>query len=161
MLAHRTATVGGESFVVRYERKSRSLSPGAHARIAAHLRSSSLDRALIAGADPTASAALAARATILTSRRTRALLAEGLERSLQAAQGTQRRWWAVSPRSPLLANASAVRELAALLRADGPLYAPGLAILNQLMSDGSGPAYRDQPQHAARRLREARAAMTG
>jgi hypothetical protein len=161
MLPHETATAAGASFIPGRERTARSLGPAALARIAARLRSSSLDRALIAGADATASAALAARARTLTSRRTRAHIAEGLERSLQLAQGPKRRWSAVSPRSPMLANATAVRELVELLRDDAPLNASGIAILNQLLTDGSGPAYAGQPHTVARRLREASAVMVG
>ncbi len=165
MLPHRTAAAAagraGSSLTAGYERRRRSLHPRALARITARLRASSLDRALIAGAEPAASSALAARATTLTSRRTRLLIAEGLEHALSAGQGPQRRWWAVSPRSPLLANDAAVRELAELLRGDAPLYAPGIAILNGLLTDGSGPAYRGRPQHAARLLDEARTAMVG
>ncbi len=78
---------------------------------------------------------------------------------MRAARGPQRRWWAVSPHSPLLANADELRELAELLRGGEPLRPAGMAILNGLLTDGSGPAYRGQPRAAARLLREARAAM--
>jgi hypothetical protein len=140
-------------------RIARALHPGPLERLAARLRSSSLDQALIAGADPTTSALLAARAMWLTSPRTRGGIAAGLERSLRAAHGPQRRWWAVSAHSPLLANAAAVRELGELLVSDAPLLAPGIAMLNQLLTDGSGPAYHGQPRTVARLLRHAYAAM--
>lgn len=123
------------------------------------MRSQSLDRALIAGADPSSSAQLAARAAQLTSARTRALIAEGLERLLRVAQGPRRRWCAVSRRGELLANASRLHELAGLLVSDAPLYARGIAMLNQLLTDGTGPAYLGEGERLARQLDEARAAL--
>ena len=159
MLSQRTAPSAGQGFLVGHERRRASVRPDIFARIASHLRAGSLERELIAGADPSASKALAARAVTLCSRRTRTELASGLERSLAAARGPQRRWWAVSPHSPLLANAGEVRELTELLRGDEPLRAAGVAMLKRLLTDGSGPAYRGEPQLAARPLREAHAAM--
>jgi len=162
MLSQDVAALGGEGFLVHYERAmGRSLRPGVLARVAARLHAGSLDRELIAGADPSRSAALAARASKLTSRRTRALIADGLERSLQDAQGARRRFSAVSAKSPVLACAKEVGELAELLRGREPLYAPGIALISELLSDGSGPAYRGRPQTLARRLDEARTAMRG
>ncbi len=159
MISQRTAPSAGHGFLIVHERRAASLRPDVFARIASHLRASSLDRELIAGADPLASPALAARAATLCSRRTRTQLAAGLERSLRAARGPQRRWWAVSPHSPLLANPDELRELAELLRGGEPLRAAGIAMLNRLLTDGAGPAYRGQPQAAVRLLREAHAAM--
>jgi len=159
MISQRTAPSAGQGFLVAHERRAASLEPDVFARIASRLRASSLDRKLIAGADPLTSPALAARAATLCSRRTRTQLAAGLERSLRAALGPQRRWWAVSPHSPLLANADQLRELAELLRGAEPLRAAGMAMLNRLLTDGSGPVYRGQPHTAEHLLREARAAM--
>jgi hypothetical protein len=149
----------GERFTAAHERRgARALGPGRRARLAAHVHAHSLDQALIAGADPSGSASLAARSAHLVSWRTRAQIAEGFERLVQAAQEPPRRWWAVAPDGPALANAAAIRELAALLRGDVPLYARGVAMLNQLLRDGSGPAYRGAVEHLARELREAHAA---
>ena len=159
MLPHEATATGRQALIVGHARRTRSPGPGALARIAARVRPGSLDRALIAGADASGSAALAARAATLTSRRSKAHIAEGLERALRDARRPQRRWSAVAPSSPLPANATGVRELAALLRDDAPLHARGIALLNQLLTDGSGPAYRGQPQDAARLLDDARAAM--
>src|SRR5271155_3049800 len=142
MLSQKIGTIDGESFSVGYERLVvRSLGPGRLARMTARVHSQSLDRALIAGADPSGSPQLAARAAQLTSRRTRVLIAGGLERLLRAAQGPQKRWWAASRRGQLLANASRLHELATLLVSGSPLYARGIAMLNQLLTDGTGPAY--------------------
>jgi hypothetical protein len=162
IVPHNINVIGPEAHEPRRNRTAaRTPRPSAGARLAARLHAGSLDRALIAGADPAESHALAARAAVLTSPRTRAHIAEGLERALAAAQGPQRRWWAVSPHSPLAANAGELKGLAELLRADVPVYASGVAMLGQLLADGAGPAYRGQPQALARRLREARAAMVG
>jgi len=159
MLSHETAATGRRGLIVSNDRGTRPLGPGALARVAARVRPASLDRALIAGADADSSEALAARAAMLTSRRTRVHLAEGLERALRDGHGPTRRWSAVAPGSPLLANVAVVRELALLLRDDAPLHPPGVAILNQLLTDGSGPAYRGEPRDAGRVLEQARAAM--
>ncbi|MGO9322044.1 MAG: hypothetical protein ACLQBY_14745 [Solirubrobacteraceae bacterium] len=140
---------------------ARPLGPGRLVRLAARFRSRSLDEALIAGADPSGSAQLAARAAQLTSRRTRLQIAEGLERLVWAADQPQRRWWAVSPESPALATATELGDLAALLRERTPLYARGIAILYQLVTDGSGPAYRGTAASLGRELDEARAAVGG
>src|SRR5271170_3692378 len=160
MLSQKIGAVDGESFSIGYERRVvRSLGPSPFARMAARMRSQALDRALIAGEDPSSSQQLAARAAYLTSPRTRAAIADGLERLLRAAQGPQRRWWAVSRRGQLLANASRLHELAGLLASDGPLYARGIAMLNQLMTDGTGPAYLGPGEGLERRLSEALAAL--
>jgi hypothetical protein len=139
----------------------RTLGPGRVARLAARARPGSLDRQLIAGLDAADSPQLAARAARLVTPRTRALLAEGLERLLGAAQGPQRRWCAVGQRAPLLANAQEIRELTLLLRGETPLRARGIAILSELLSDGTGPAYQGGREDLARRLAEARSAICG
>jgi hypothetical protein len=160
MLSQGVGSINGEGFLTRYDRLAgQTLCPGAIARLAALVRAGALDRALSAGADPASSAPLAARAARLASPRNRRLLAEGLERLLRAAHGPQSRWWAVSERGHLIENAEQIRELAALLRADVPLYAHGIALLEQLLGDGTGPAYHGGGAILARRLREARVAM--
>src|SRR5437764_2947926 len=94
----------------------RALKPGRLARLIAQARAGSLDRALIAGFDPAGSRLMAARALTLSSSRSRASLAAGIERLLEAAQGrhgTRR----VRPRSDaVLANVLELRAIAAALR---------------------------------------------
>jgi hypothetical protein len=156
------AYLGIESFPIGSDRPAgRLLAPGRPARMIARLRAHSLERALIAGTDPACSRPLAARAAQLTSRRNRVQVAAGLERLLEAAEGPQRRWWAVSRRNSLVANAAAIGELAELLRADTPLYVRGIALLNQLLTDGTGAAYLGTSESLARELDDARAAMGG
>jgi hypothetical protein len=159
MLQQEIAIIGGESFSIGYERHlARTLDVGRLACLMARARSHSLDRALSAGADPATSPQLAARAAQLTSSGTRAAVADGLERLLNAARGPQRRWSALSHhRHQLLANAAGLQELATLLRGDTPLYARGIAILNQLLTDGTSAAYRGDDQALALQLGVARA----
>ncbi len=139
----------------------RAARPGRLARLAARARAGSLDRALIAGADPARSPQLSARAALLTSPRTRTAIAGGLERLVEAARGPRGRWCAVSAGAPLLASAAELLELAELLRGRAPLYARGVAMLNELISDGTGPAYHGERDELARVLREARSALAG
>jgi hypothetical protein len=149
-----------DSFPSRFNvLSSPTLGPGRCARLLARARAGSLDRQLIDGADIAGSAWLSARAATLTEPRTRALIAEGLDRLLRAAQGPHKRWCAIALRGPLLANREAMGELAALLRGPAPVHARGIAILSELLRDGTGPAYRGSGEDLARRLGEAQAAM--
>ena len=156
---HRTAA--RDSQALAYDRLATStLSPGAGARLLARLRHASLDRELIAGADPADSPQLAARSARLASARERTQLAEGVERLLGAARGG-RRTPAIVRREQLWANAPQLEGLVALLRSPTPLYARGLAIMQCLLTDGSGPAYRGDAERLRCSLQEARAAMRG
>ena len=162
MIPSKLRTHRQEEFSCGYESLARqALGPGRLARLLAQARGGSLDRALIAGFDPAGSRLMAARALTLGSSRTRASLAAGLERLLEAAQGppSMRR---VRPRSDaVVANALELRAVAAALRSSSPLYARGVAVIDELLSDGTGPAYRGDADALARRLGEARAAMEG
>jgi hypothetical protein len=128
-----------------YARRSPALfRPSAPARALSRLRARALDRALVDGADPAASAQLAAHARRLTSDRSRAALACSLER-LAAAQPDPGRRFQVIPFEPAgRANARQLTELAARLRGPSPVYSPGVARLRQLVSDGNGPVYADR-----------------
>jgi hypothetical protein len=129
------------------------------ARLAARLRGRALDRALIEGADPAAEPQLEARAALLTSRRSREALAEGLERLLDGTHGPRRRWWAISRRDALLENAGEIRAIARLLRARTPVYASGIAVVWEMLGDGTSPAYRGGGYELAQRLAAARTAL--
>jgi hypothetical protein len=135
--------------------------PGLRSRLTARLRAGSLDRELMAGGDPSSSPQLAARAAQLTAPGTRAKLAEGLEHLSESAQGPQQRWSAVGRREALLGNLEEIGELAALLRSDTALYAGGIAILNEFLSDGTGCAYHGEFGEIADRLQTVRLAMQG
>ncbi len=150
------------SFSSRYEQVTeRALNPGVLARLFARARASTLNAALIAGADPTCSRQLAARALQLSSPRSRGSLASGLDTLLRSAQAPAGRLRVRPARGAVCANASVLAELAGLLSGASPLYVQGVAALEQLLSDGTGPAYHGSDEVLARRLRECRAAMTG
>ena len=130
-------------------------------RLAARLRSRRLDRALIDGADPASSVEVAARAAQLTAECARAEIAEGLERLVRSAAQPGR--WQIQPApAAVKANEPELHELAARLREPGPVYAQGIAILHELLSDGTGPAYTDRHGNAlSRELQHANEALTG
>jgi hypothetical protein len=139
----------------------RVLHPPWSARVAAHLFGGMLDRALIAGADPAGSPRLSARAAILTSRSTRAHLADGLDLVLASAQKPPSRRRALPRHTAVLANAALLRELASLLRGQAPLYAKGIAIVHWLLTDGTGPMYTGRDGTALEReLRRAQSAIS-
>jgi hypothetical protein len=116
--------------------------PGPASRAIARLRWFSLDGRLVAGEDPARSKLLAAQAARLTAARHRETLAAALNGLLLAAEqgpGAAR----VRPsRDAVLRNASMVRELARRVDSRETLYARGLARLELLLSDSTGPAYR-------------------
>ena len=151
----------GRSPIVRDRVSVPAPAPGPVTRCLARLRARRLDRALVAGADPAGSSQLEARAARLTAPGHRAILAEGLERLVQAAHGPRRRWWAPCARDHLVANTVEIGELAEILRGSAPVYARGVAMVDQLLTDGAGPAYLGPRETLARRLREARAALRG
>jgi hypothetical protein len=162
MVSQKIGSARRESYSTIYDRVAgQAFSPGHFARLTARLRSGALDRALIDGADPVSSPQLAARAASLTSTRFRELIADGLERLLLVAEGPTRRWWAASRRGAVVANARELRELAALLRGGSLLYARGMAILGELLSDGAGPAYLGEADGLADELSRARIALGG
>jgi hypothetical protein len=157
-----TAPAVRDNFAEAYGRTSeRALRPGVAARLMARVRWASLDQALIEGADPAGSPLLAARAARLTSTRNRAALAAGLERMVRRAQGSQRRWWDLARRETVLANSSELHALAALLSGSTPLYVRGVAMLERLLTDGTGATYGCSEARLGRELREARASMEG
>jgi hypothetical protein len=139
----------------------RALHPPLTARLAARLFARRLDRALIAGADPAGSPRLAARSVMLTSRCTRSELADGLDHLIAAAQLPPRRPLALRHHSSVLANSALLRELSAMLRDPSPLYASGIARVNTLLTDGTGPVYNAADGQALEgELLRARAALT-
>jgi hypothetical protein len=134
--------------------------PGLTARLGARLRGPSLDRALISGADPAATAQLAARAVRLTSASMRREVARGLDRLARDEHETRGRWQVLPSRRAAAVNAPELHALATRLREPGPLYARGIAMLSRLLTDGGGPAYDDAGGDLlAQRLLDARVAL--
>lgn len=141
-------------------RSARLLGPSALVRVAARLRRGTLDQMLVAGADPAASRVIAARTAQLGHRSTRARLADGLERLARSADEPRGRSRILPSHATVLRNRSDLLELAGTLRSDVPLYARGLALLNVILTDGTGVTYTDRCGHAlARELAIVRATL--
>lgn len=132
------------NLMVFERRAARVLAPGRTARLLALVRRRALDRRLMDGADPSSSGQLAARAATLTNRATRTRIAEGLERLLSlTTEAPPRRWYVPPAARAVRANEAELSELVGLLRGSRPLYARGVAMLSDLLVDGTGPAYTD------------------
>ncbi|MGZ4230768.1 MAG: hypothetical protein ACXVUE_18940 [Solirubrobacteraceae bacterium] len=115
---------------------------------------------MISGADPAATAQLAARAARLTSASMRTEVARGLDRLALDDRETRGRWQVLPSRRAAAVNAPELHALAARLREPGPLYARGIAMLSRLLTEGAGPAYNDaRGDLLAQRLRDARVAL--
>jgi hypothetical protein len=125
-------------------------------QILARGRSARLDRELAEGASPEASVSLATRAAQLTSTRFRHDLAVSLRRILVAAGRVEtERSSSVTPafavsrsvRVPLGSTrvaqcAELLAELAGRLLEPGPVPVRGVAMVTELLADGTGPLYR-------------------
>src|SRR5689334_8700415 len=138
-------------FVANFDRvANRTISPRWTARVLARLGARSLDRRLIAGADPAGSTLLAARACRLTSYAHREGLADSLGRLLQNAAHPDHRVAVMPNRRAIERQADELRSYARLLRSGSPLYARGIAMLGRLLADGTGPVYVGPPEMLAR-----------
>jgi hypothetical protein len=124
-------------------------------RVLARGQAARLDRALAAGISPEASASLAARAERLTSTEFRCDLAAALRRILVAAGEPARPVAAATSVGPARAlriplrtarisqSAPLLADLASRLLEPGPVPARGVALVVQLLADGTGPLYRE------------------
>jgi hypothetical protein len=124
-------------------------------RVMASSQAVRLDRELAEGTSPEASTPLAARAMRLTSMEYRRGLAGSLRRILVAAGEPAP---PVAVRAPLGASRSVrvplrtsrisrsaprLAELASQLLRPGPVPVRGVAMVSQLLADGTGPLYRE------------------
>jgi hypothetical protein len=138
------------------------LDPSWVVRLTARIHGRALDRALIDGADPSATPQMAARAARLTTKSIRVGTADGLERLVRVEREAPALWRVLPCRRATRANAAELLALAAILRGPAPVYARGVAILRGLLTDGTGPAYTDRRGGAlADQLRNARIAIGG
>jgi hypothetical protein len=124
-------------------------------QILARLQAARLDRALAEGTRPEASASLAARAAQLTSTGFRRDLAASVRRILVAAGSSALPVAAHAPpgsarpsRLPLRTarisrSAPFLAEMASRLLEPGPVPVRGVAMVAQLLADGTGPLYRE------------------
>jgi hypothetical protein len=126
--------------------------------LAARFRAGTLDRELARGDSPESCEYLAARAQQLTSARYRRSLAASLGRLLADADGRPSARNFVA-RGQVAAAAEELTELADRLRERGPVPARGVAMVCELLREGTGPLYRDRGpaavRHAARRAIQA------
>jgi hypothetical protein len=122
-----------------------------------------LDRRLAAGADPLASPALARRASVLVSPRTRRRLACGLERVVLEIERPPRGLTAAVPvqRREVLVARDDLLLLAAALRGEDHPAPRGVAGVSLLLADGCGPVYAPSPPGALRRAVRRIAAALG
>jgi hypothetical protein len=159
MLGHKTVQgpppVGGHRALAIDA--GRLLAPSRATRALAWFRHAQLDREIATGADLAASPLLAARAAQLASPRRRAQIAEGLELAASVTEEPRSRFRTLPRREAIRDNRDQLIELARALRADGAAYARGIALLELVLTDGTGPAYTDRGGAALRRqLRLAR-----
>ena len=130
-------------------------------RLVARIRRPALDRELAAGASPESSVALAVHARYLCRPEQRRQLAHSLT-EIGAASGAHA---ARRLRAPLAlhAVARARGELAAVvdhLDGAGPVDVRGVALIRNLLADGTGPLYREpRPGHLREELLAALRAM--
>jgi hypothetical protein len=160
LIDHRDAIAAGAFPDSPLRDARRLLAPSRLTWALAHLRRGGLDRELAAGADPRSCPLLAARAAQLTDPGRREEIALGLERLTVVADGTAGRTRVTPSRRAVRANRSLLLELAAALRRTAPVYARGVALLEIVITDGTGPAYTDRTgDELARELATARAAL--
>ena len=149
------------SFPSHSARLAPSREPGAVLRLVASVRSFSLDERLAAGEDPSGSTLLAAQAARLTDGRRRERLAAALHGLLLAAEGPPSAVRVSPSRTALLRNEQAVRALARRVDSQATLYARGLARLERLLSDSTGPAFREGSGELSAELERIDAELSG
>jgi hypothetical protein len=101
-----------------------------------------LDGRLAAGEDPAGSRLLAAQTARLNEAHKRERLAAAVGGLLLAARDRPRMSRVPVDRGALLRNEAALRELARRIDSREALYARGLARLEHMLGDSSGPAFR-------------------
>lgn len=126
--------------------------PWRRLRLALSVRwhSAELDRRLAAGASPWSSDELALRARRLTSRRGRGRLAGGLTRAARDVHTGPPGFSAAARPDPreVLAARTVLYAIARRLQAREPVAPRGVAMLQELLTDGTSPLYRPPEQGA-------------
>lgn len=121
-----------------------------------------LDRLLAAGADQSASPLLAARAAQLVDPSTRQRIAACLEQFAFTVDRPSSRVKTLPLRGAVRPNQEALLELARTLPHGQLQYARGIAMLELILADGTGPAYTDPTgEGLAHQLAMAVQALTG
>lgn len=126
------------------------------------LRRRALTRAIATGAEPSSSPELARRARQLTSNEVRLTLAAGLTRILEDVERKRAALTAAVPlqRREVIAARDDIEGLVQDLRGPGDVEPRGVALIDELLTNGDSPFYAPGPEggldHA---LRHARAAL--
>jgi hypothetical protein len=136
-------------------------------RIAVALNRFELDRQLADGVEPSTTARLRLRAEQLQRRRNRERMADGIDRSLAAAERHSRLSWpkVLVDRERVVGCRPQLREVASLLRGEKPLGVRGLAMVNRMLTHASSPLlapsepYERRPDALATYLQAALAAL--
>jgi hypothetical protein len=115
----------------------------------AHLQAGSLDRELARGDAPESCEYLAARAQLLSSPRYRRGLAASLQRLVTGTGGAVSVRHFVARRQ-VAAAAGELSELAERLREPGLVSARGVAMVCELLREGTGPLYQNRGPGALR-----------
>jgi hypothetical protein len=119
-------------------------------RVSVHRRG--LDEDLARGDSPLRSVALALRARQLVARHSRERLARALERLVELAERPPSPTEIVPlPHREILNVRTGLLRLAGRLGDARPVYARGVAMVSQLVCDGTGPAFTPRCEVALRR----------
>jgi hypothetical protein len=134
------------SVVVKY--------PTRRSRLRARLYAHRIDLELANGASPDATVVRALRAQALARPEVRLRLADSLERLLITPPRSAFTTGESDLRRRVLAASAELRDLIRCLRTNGPASAQGVAKVQVLLTDGTGPLYRNRGD-LSRALREA------
>jgi hypothetical protein len=141
---------------------TRLFEPSLMAQLRARAHRLKLDRALAAGADPSTSPLLAARAAQLVDPRTRRRIADCLEQFASTVDRPRSRVQTLPLRGAVRPNQESLIALAQTLRREPLSYAHGIAMLELVLADGTGPAYTDPSgEMLGRQLALAARGLTG
>jgi len=135
---------------------------GLRARISVLAHRGRLDRLLAAGLDPVTSDELCLRAAQITRPSHREALASGLERALDAAERTGPRMSSAVPpaKREVRAARGALLDLCGALRVYPQVDPAGVALAQELLTDGRGPLYvKSRGDALERALRRAALAL--
>jgi hypothetical protein len=159
-----TSTLGAHEILDVFEEVGAELErPALALRIRVAVRRHVLDKDLARGDSPLRSDVYALRARQLVERRSRERLARALERLVEGAERTPSPSEIIwLPKCEILDARTGLLSLARRLRDARPVYACGVAMVSQLVCDGTGPAFTPRAGLALRRaIAEATEALEG
>jgi hypothetical protein len=159
-----TSTLGAHEILDVFDEVGAELErPALALRIRVSVRRRVLDKDLARGDSPLRSDAHALRARQLVEGRSRERLAKALERLVEGAERTPSPSDIVwLPKREILDARIGLLSLARRLRDGRPVYACGVAMVSQLVCDGTGPAFAPRAGVALRRaIAEATDALEG